>query len=310
MSTHAYVLVVLRTLNEPGEKDYITALRQKGYHIEFVSVDQDPLPILLSHPPIVACFEYDYPDLQGLADLRQAKQRAASVPLLMITQAHSESLAVWAFRARVWDYFVQPVDLTRFMAVVASLYQLRSLNPCPQARKQAADVANQIPPEARLRCSTTNSQQVQLERAISYIEQHLHHKLAQAEVAAQCGVTSFQLSRLFRKLTGNTFQGFLLERRIDEAKRLLANPRTSITDVCFSVGFRDLSYFTRTFQKHVGHTPTLYRQTLNLPVPASTSAATTAPMSIHTGESLTPVRRPLLDLGRSQGVTCGQELSS
>lgn len=264
MSTQAYVLVVLRTFTVPKENDYITALRHKGYRVELVTADQDPLPLLLSHPPIVACFEFDYPDLQGLADLKQAKQRAASVPLLMITQAHSESLAVWAFRSRVWDYFVQPIDLARFMAVMADLYQMRSTNPGAQAGKQIVEVGNQIPAEARHHGYSTSNQQIQLDRAISYIEQHLHQKVAQAEVAAQCGMTSFQLSRLFRKLTGNTFQGFLLARRIDEAKRLLANPKTSITDVCFSVGFRDLSYFTRTFQKHVGHTPTHYRQELNL----------------------------------------------
>ncbi|MCE8027993.1 DNA-binding response regulator [Halomonas daqingensis] len=307
MSTHAYVLVVLRTLNEPEERDYVVALRQKGYRIEFVNAEQDPLPVLLTHPPVVACFEYDYPDLQGLTDLRQAKQRAASVPLLMITQAHSESLAVWAFRARVWDYFVQPVDLARFMGVVGSLYQLRSLSPATQERKQAPDVANRIPPEARLRCCTSgSSQQLQLERAISYIEQHLHQKLAQAEVAAQCGITSFQLSRLFRKLTGNTFQGFLLERRIDEAKRLLANPRTSVTDVCFSVGFRDLSYFTRTFQKHVGHTPTLYRQTLYVQAPAIAPD----PMPVHRYEKLTPTYRPLLASGSLQDQPCPQQIST
>ncbi|MCE8015753.1 DNA-binding response regulator [Halomonas sp. MCCC 1A17488] len=279
MSTHAYVLVVLRTLNNPVEKEYVRALRKKGYTIEFVTQEQDPLPILLSHPPIAACFEYDYPDLQGLTDLRQAKQRAASVPLLMITQAHSESLAVWAFRTRVWDYFVQPVDLSRFMAVMESLFQLRSANAGTPARKQVAELSNQIPPEARLHCHSANHQRIQLDRAISYIEQHLHQKVVQADVAEQCGLTPFQLSRLFRKLTDNTFQGFLLERRIEEAKRLLANPRMSVTDVCFSVGFRDLSYFTRTFQKHMGKTPTLYRQglfhhdTSPLPLASSENAA-------------------------------------
>nr|WP_255777335.1 AraC family transcriptional regulator [Halomonas desiderata] len=192
------------------------------------------------------------------------------------------------------------------MGVVGSLYQLRSLSPATQERKQAPDVANRIPPEARLRGCAASNQQILLERAISYIEQHLHQKLAQAEVAAQCGITSFQLSRLFRKLTGNTFQGFLLERRIDEAKRLLANPRTSVTDVCFSVGFRDLSYFTRTFQKHVGHTPTLYRQTLYVQAPAIAPD----PMPIHRYEKLTPTYRPLLASGSLQDQPCPQQIST
>lgn len=290
MSTHAYVLVVLRTLNDPVEQDYVRALRAKGYPIQFVTNDQDPLPILLAHPPIAACFEFDYPDLQGLTDLRQAKQRAASVPLLMVTQAHSESLAVWAFRTRVWDYFVQPVDLARFLKVVATLDQLRQPATSRETSRKAHDVSNQIPPEARLRCVAPGGPQAQLALAISYIEQHMHQKVAQAEVAERCGMSAFQLSRLFRKLTDTTFQGFLLEKRITEAQRLLANPKVSITDVCFSVGFRDLSYFTRTFQKYVGQTPTLYRQDLlrrgkttpPLPLASPRSAASTPDISRQT----------------------------
>jgi AraC-like DNA-binding protein/FixJ family two-component response regulator len=284
MATDAYVLVVLRTLNEYKEKAYTSALRQQGYHVEFVTADENPLPILLDRPPTVACFEFDYPDLQGLTDLRLAKQQAASVPILMITQAHSESLAVWAFRARVWDYFVQPVDMARFLEVMASLFELRAKRPAAPAANRIVEVNNRIPPEARHRCGTSSNQHI-LDRAISYIERNLHRKLAQMEVAEQCDLTPFQLSRLFRKLTGNTFQAFVLERRITEAKRLLSNPKVSVTDVCFSVGFRDLSYFTRTFQKHVGHTPTLYRQTLK-PEPMSASSGVVHADRIEPPDSL------------------------
>lgn len=264
MQAHDYVLIVVRNLQEAHESDYHRALRQQGYRVEFVSAGQDPIPIMTARPPIAACYQFDYPDLQGLADLRLAKQRVASVPLLMVTQAHSESLAVWAFRSRVWDYFVQPVDLTRFLEVMKTLYQLRVPPHSAKESRQAMEVHNQIPAEARIRFPAPGDQEARLDLAITFIEQHLHGKIAQAEVAESCGLSAFQLSRLFRKLTGNTFQDYVLRRRISEAQRLLANPRVSVTDVCFSVGFRDLSYFTRTFQKHVGHTPTAYRQALTV----------------------------------------------
>ncbi|WP_181422043.1 helix-turn-helix transcriptional regulator [Halomonas sp. LBP4] len=264
MQAHDYVLVVVRNLQETHENDYHRVLRQQGYHVELVGAGQDPIPTMTARPPIAACYQFDYPDLQGLADLRQAKQRVASVPLLMVTQAHSESLAVWAFRSRVWDYFVQPVDLARFLEVMKTLYQLRVPRHSAKESRKAMEVHNQIPAEARIRFPAPGDQEARLDLAITFIDQHLHRKIAQAEVAESCGLSAFQLSRLFRKLTGSTFQDYLLTRRITEAQRLLANPRVTVTDVCFSVGFRDLSYFTRTFQKHVGHTPTAYRQTLTV----------------------------------------------
>ena len=59
--------------------------------------------------PQILCFEYDYPDLKGLRTLQKTKHQFPSLPVLMVTEYHSESLAVWAFRAGIWDYLVKPV---------------------------------------------------------------------------------------------------------------------------------------------------------------------------------------------------------
>ncbi|WP_458527130.1 helix-turn-helix domain-containing protein [Onishia taeanensis] len=259
MDTHDYVLVVERNLQEASESDYLAALRGAGYRIEVVPPGKDPVPIMRARPPIAAIFQYDFPDQQGLADLRQTKQDIASVPLLMMTQAHSEPLAVWAFRSRVWDYFVHPVDLPRLLEVMATLRRVRLPARTGKDSRQTLDIRNTIPPEARLRFTCQGNDQSQLERAIAFVDQNLHRKIAQAEVADLCGLSTFQFSRLFKRLTGATFQEYLVHRRIAEAMRLLANPKVSITDVCFTVGFRDLSYFTRTFQRYVGKTPSRYR---------------------------------------------------
>jgi AraC-like DNA-binding protein len=262
MKAHDYVLIVIRNLQEPHEQGYARVLRERGYRVEQISPGDDPVPVMRARPPIAVCFQFDYPDQLGLADLRRVKQEVASVPVLMITQAHSEGLAVWAFRARVWDYFVQPVDLTRFMEVIDTLGRLRIPDHPRHADRQPMTMNNQVPVEARVRFPPPGEQHARLDLAIAFIEQNLHKKIAQAEVADKCGLSAFQLSRLFRKLTGNTFQHYLLKRRIDEARRLLANPRVSVTDVCYSVGFRDLSYFTRSFQRHVGQCPSSYRKGL------------------------------------------------
>ncbi|MFC3283400.1 helix-turn-helix transcriptional regulator [Litchfieldella rifensis] len=259
MKIHDYVLVVVRNLRETCDDDYVNVLRQQGYHVEVIPAGQDPIPVMEARPPIAACFQFDYPDLQGLADLREAKKRTSSIPLLMITQAHSEHLAVWAFRARVWDYFVHPIDMPRFLAVFETLRSVRLPGQAAASGKNALDLQNTIPPEARLRCPAPGGQQSQLDRALAYLDQNLHRKIAQSEVAESCGLSTFQFSRLFKRLTGDTFQEYLLHRRIAEAMRLLANPKVSITDVCFTVGFRDLSYFTRTFQRYVGQPPSRYR---------------------------------------------------
>jgi AraC-like DNA-binding protein/CheY-like chemotaxis protein len=259
MDCRGCIVVVIRNLQKsPGNNGYTEALKAKGYRIEYVAAGQNPVASIERHSPIAVCFQYDYPDLFGLADLRLTKQLAPSVPLLMITQAHSEQLAVWAFRTRVWDYFVQPVDTDRLIAVVESLSQLGKRG--GRASRSFPRLTNTIPPEARLRCGVNNEERSILERALTYLDSNLHKKIVQADVAHSFGLSTFQFSRLFKRLTRVTFQEYLLSRRIEEAQRLLENPKASITDVCFTVGFQDLSYFTRIFQRYVGLSPSRYRQ--------------------------------------------------
>lgn len=81
--------------------------------------------------PVIACFEYDFPDIASLSVLSDIKEYFASVPIVMFTEQHSEALAVWALRARVWNYFVKPVTPDAVLPSLDSLARLvaESSNP-------------------------------------------------------------------------------------------------------------------------------------------------------------------------------------
>ncbi|MFO7704359.1 MAG: DNA-binding response regulator [Halopseudomonas sp.] len=290
MIANNYLLIVLRTLQEPIENGYHDALRRLGYHLEIVAPGQDPTPLMQARPPIAVCFQHDYPDPDGLASLRDTKQAFPSIPLIMITQAHSESLAVWAFRARVWDYFVQPFDMPRFLEVIAKLYRIRLQAKDNELQRAVVEINNHIPQEARPRCAGPGHERARLQRTLSFIDQNLHNKLSQRMVAEHCGLSQCQFSRFFKRLTGVTFQEYLPHRRISEAMRLLANPQVSITDVCFTVGFRDHSYFTRTFQRYVGKPPSRYQ------LEATEWASARAKAESSTPPTALPELSPLLKL--------------
>ena len=296
MTAHDYVLIVVRNLQEPLDDDYHHALRAQGYRLETILAGQDPTPAMKSRPPIAACFQFDYPDARGLAELRQAKERIPSVPLIMITQAHSESLAVWAFRARVWDYFVQPVDLERFLSVLNALSTVQSA-PGRGQRPLTGPLMplNAMPSELRIRGSGGPDKHGALELAVSYVQRNLDTKIVQGRVAELCGLTPFQFSRLFKRQYDLTFQEFVLQTRITAAKAMLSHPGASVSDVCYSVGFRDLSYFTRTFHRYVGETPSQYRQRVR-PCTAGQQPDSRAAMSAS-GAGAGPERLPqgLLD---------------
>lgn len=84
------------------------------------------------------------------------------------------------------------------------------------------------------------------------------------DLAKRYGLGARQVQRLF-ECDGATFTEFLLEQRLLLAHKMLRNPtsrRKKISDVAYSAGFADLSYFNRCFKRRFGNTPSEARETL------------------------------------------------
>ena len=64
----------------------------------------------------------------------------------------------------------------------------------------------------------------------------------------------------FAMLAGMAMIEYLTRVRVRRACELLETTPAAVTDICFRVGFNDLSHFIRTFRKTVGTTPTDYRR--------------------------------------------------
>ena len=212
---------------------------------------------LRNDPPSLLCFEFDYPDIPGLSTLRQIKRRLPSLPIIMLTEQHSESLAVWALRARVWDYFVKPLsgtELKNSAGIILAQNNYGKEEPASLKRPP-----NPLPVEVRFR----PYHQKLTYPALTYVENHSHEKIYEKNVAELCGLKPSAFSRSFKKENGITFRDYLVRFRIKNACRLLKNPNASITDICFTAGFHDPSYFTRTFKRVIGMSPSAYRAQYN-----------------------------------------------
>lgn len=71
----------------------------------------------------ILVFEYDQPGAAGRALLRDIRLEHRSLPIVLFTLDHSEELAVWALRNRVWDYFVKPIPDGELRGIIDRLRQ-------------------------------------------------------------------------------------------------------------------------------------------------------------------------------------------
>ena len=78
-------------------------------------------------------------------------------------------------------------------------------------------------------------------------------------IAENFDISVRSLNRHFKKATGKTPMQYLQQVRIDNAKELLKTSNLSISEVAFSVGYPDSSYFSALFRKTISLSPKQYR---------------------------------------------------
>jgi AraC-like DNA-binding protein/mannose-6-phosphate isomerase-like protein (cupin superfamily) len=93
----------------------------------------------------------------------------------------------------------------------------------------------------------------------AYIEQNFVRDLSLAELAQLVHVSPFHLGHLFKEECGQAPIQYLIQCRIEEAKRLLRGSGYSMSDIAEAVGYPNPNYFNQIFKKMVGISPGKYR---------------------------------------------------
>lgn len=99
-----------------------------------------------------------------------------------------------------------------------------------------------------------------IQRALIYVFENFQHDLRMTDVAAMFGMSESGFSRFFKKNSGNSFVEHVAKLRIGRACKLLSDTTEPITDICFQVGFLNISNFNRIFRAQRGITPSAYRR--------------------------------------------------
>ncbi len=205
-------------------------------------------------PGEVLVFEFDYPDRPGLSILQSTKQNHSHIPILMVTAQHSEKLAVWAYRNRVFDYLVTPVTQADLIRCHRLLRTVQSVDR-RQNERTIIDSQSRIPVEIPV---GQRVRDVRLGAALQFVQSNFRRVIRIAEVAEQCDMSSFHFSHEFTEAFSLTFQEFLLRYRILEACKELQHPNVAVANVAYSVGFNDPSYFARIFRRYFSLSPSEY----------------------------------------------------
>ncbi len=117
-----------------------------------------------------------------------------------------------------------------------------------QAKKSEADLPK---PDATRRL---------VARYTILLERDFRSGMGVADFAAALGVTPTHLTRCCNAACGRSASALLQDRRLFEARKLLAETRIPVGRIAESLGFNSAAYFTRAFQHLTGKSPTAFRR--------------------------------------------------
>jgi len=104
-----------------------------------------------------------------------------------------------------------------------------------------------------------------ISQVLLYIDNHYIEPVPLRHLASQVDMHPDYLSRCFKREVGMRVHQYLLLRRIERARHLLAQSTYSVREIAAQVGFSNSEVFSRAFKRLIGCSPRVYRQRVSWP---------------------------------------------
>jgi YesN/AraC family two-component response regulator len=205
----------------------------------------------------LAVIEYRLSDMSGIDVMKEIKDVAPSVLVIIATAYGDEDVAVEAFRGGARDYLKKPFSISELSTKIDFYLALRHAD--QQRRKNILPQSDPPAKPVKPSSTVTLSQYHKIQQAVRFINDNYRTDIRLDAVAGEACMSPSHFSRIFRKVMGLSYQEYLNSRRITKAKNLLRTSPQSVTEIAFSLGFADPTGFGRIFKKLTNQTPSAYR---------------------------------------------------
>ena len=93
----------------------------------------------------------------------------------------------------------------------------------------------------------------------SYLKAHVCERVTLEQLSRHFHFGKSRLSDIFKRSQNETIIGYHIKLKIEEAKRMLFEQDLPISEIAAQLGFESPEYFSRTFRKHTGMSPTAFK---------------------------------------------------
>lgn len=99
-----------------------------------------------------------------------------------------------------------------------------------------------------------------IEGILNYVDRNCHRDISLNEVGDYANMSSYYVSKIFKKEIGVNFVTYLTDRKVELAKDMLVFTDIPIINIALELSYHEPNYFSKVFKKATGVTPTEYRK--------------------------------------------------
>lgn len=103
----------------------------------------------------------------------------------------------------------------------------------------------------------------QYQRVLAYVQKRLDRTITVDQLASEAGMSTSHFARVFKETLGSTPMQYVMSFRIEQAMKMIEDPKRPLGDIALACGFSDQAHFTRSFKQVTRQTPRAFRAALN-----------------------------------------------
>ncbi|MBQ7147627.1 MAG: response regulator [Pseudobutyrivibrio sp.] len=200
--------------------------------------------------PDLVISDIKMPKMTGIEMSEVLMEKYPDMKVIFLTAYDEFEYARAAIRIGASDYLLKPFEDG---ALEGAIQRLLHLHPnAPESSQKEEELIPLLNKE--------NAENKYIQQAINYIEKNFSESdFSIVNMAETIGVSEGHLSRLFKAETGISINNYLTRFRIRKSMDYLKDVSAKAYEVADKVGYQDIAYFSNTFKKLVGKTPSEYQ---------------------------------------------------
>lgn len=236
---------------------YIGGLLKENYRLIYACDGEDGIEKANEYIPDLIVTDLMMPEKDGFALCREVRRSDMlnHIPIIVITAKCNEDERVKLLDAGADAYLYKPFNPDELLVRVVRLLEQRRL------LQEKYSHAMQDGTEQSVELSVADKNFLTRLNDVVYAMMG-NSNLSSDMVADKMCMSLSQLNRKVKAITGFSSSGYILQMRLDKAKRMLASTDTSVGDIAMKCGFPEISYFSRVFKQTFQMTPSQYRKSL------------------------------------------------